>query len=57
LLKCGKTQSCKCGARFPTISTTEMDLVIDNWKNAMLQSGTNFPTYQQPDDDKLFFMN
>jgi len=34
-----------------------MDLVIDNWKNAMLQSGANFPTYQQPDDDKLFFMN
>jgi len=56
LLKCGKTTARKSGTGFPTIPPTEMDLVIDNWKNALLQSRAHFPTYQQPDDDKLFFM-
>jgi hypothetical protein len=55
-LKCGKTTARKSGTGFPTIPTTAKDWVIDNWKNVLLQSGAHFPTYQQPDDDKLFFM-
>jgi len=52
-LKCGKTPDYKSGACFPAISTTEKDWVIDNWKNARLQSGACFTIYQQPDDDKI----
>ncbi|HKZ64715.1 MAG TPA: hypothetical protein VJ111_00090 [Chitinophagaceae bacterium] len=41
-------------AGFPTIPTTEKDWVIDNCKNAKLQSRAYFSIYQQPDDDKIF---
>jgi hypothetical protein len=53
-LKCGITTARKSGTGFPTIPTTELDWVIDKWKNAMRQSGAYFPIYQQPDDDKFF---
>jgi len=42
-LKCGKTPGCESAARFPTIPTTEKDLVIDNWKYAKLNAAHIFP--------------
>ena len=48
-----KTLSRKSGVSFSTIPATEKDWVIDNWKNARLQRGAGFPTYQQPDNDKF----
>jgi len=42
-LKYGKTQDCKSETRFPTIPTTEKDLVIDNWKTPGYKAALVFP--------------
>jgi len=56
LLKYGKTQDRKTALVFPQFQQPQKDWVIDNRKNARLQSGACFPTYQQPDDDKFLIM-